>query len=124
MKTLITFVFAFAILIVSCKKEDVSPTGFEVTVVGRDDGIVRDSAEVILYKTLDDFRYNQNYVTYLTTDKSGVVYFKDLPPMEYYIRVAGYHPVEGNEDYPTINSNNKTNYLPEHKITKMTINTW
>ena len=88
-------------------------TTLHITV--RDElGNIVEGATVQLFETEDDYLKEENVVTEGATDKNGIVKFKDLKPMAYYVIVR-------HEDKDNSGGGERTAELEAKRINKLTI---
>ena len=102
--------FSLAILLSSFQ---LIKTTLHITV--RDElGNIVEGSSVQLFETEDDYLKEENVATEGTTDKNGIVKFKDLKPIAYYVIVR-------HEDKDNSGGGERTAELEPKRINKVTI---
>lgn len=97
----------------SFSPNDYLATSLKITV-RNDLGNLESGVLVTLYKTKEDFQKETNFVLKGHTNEKGVVTFKRLDPMAYYVSA-----LKGDMD--NYGAGVQTNPLDENKINKVTI---
>lgn len=114
MKKTVFFLLIMAVLAGSgFSSTEVLPTGLKITI-RNDLGNLESGVIVTLYKSKDDFEKEQNMVMKGYTNEKGVVSFKQLDAIAYYISA-----VKG--DMNNYGAGVQTDPLEANKINKVTI---
>lgn len=79
-------ILSFILITFQSNANDQLPTSLKVTVTD-DLGNIIEDAELILYKSKDDYLNSENAVMSVTSNRNGIAKFKKLDPTEYYIEV-------------------------------------
>lgn len=85
-----------------------------VITVRNELGNIEEGVAVQLYETEDDYKAEKNAVAEGYTDKKGVVKFKELKPIEYFLLAR-------KDDKDNFGGGEKTGKLEDGKINKVTV---
>jgi hypothetical protein len=87
----------------------------QLSITIRDElGNTVENAKVLLYETQDDYNQEKNAVAEGTTDVKGVVKFKELKPISYYV-------IARKDDKDNSGGGEQTGKLDANRINKVTI---
>jgi hypothetical protein len=109
-------IFLIAILlstVVATSGFQLFKTSLRVTVLN-ELGNIEVKAKVVLYKTEEDYKNNQNPVREGKTDKKGIVTFQELEVLPYYISAS-------NGDRDNLGAGEKTELIDEGKLNRITV---
>lgn len=112
MKTSLTF-FGLVSFVLLLSGFQLIKTTLNITVRDELGNVVEDAA-VQLFETEDDYLKEENQVAEGTTDKNGIVKFKDLKAMPYYVIVR-------KDDKDNSGGGERTAELQAKRINKVTI---
>lgn len=85
-----------------------------VVTVRNELGNIEEGAKVQLYENEEDYKAEKNVAAEGVTDKKGVVKFKELKPVAYYLLVR-------KDDKDNFGGGEQTGKLEESKINKVTV---
>lgn len=88
-------------------------TSLRITVLN-ELGNIETNAKVVIFKTEEDYKKNENPVREGITDKKGVVTFQELEVMPYYISAS-------NGDRNNLGGGEKTEAIEEGKLNRINV---
>lgn len=112
MKTIIR-ISLVSIFMLTLMSADLIKTQIVITV-RNELGNIEEGVKVQLYETEEDYKAEKNAVAEGYTDKKGVVKFKELNPIEYFLLAR-------KDDKDNFGGGEKTGKLEENKINKVTV---
>ncbi len=109
----IFLMFSFNIAVMRAEEDQIIGTSLNVTI-RNELGNTEEKVTVQLYANEEDYKSEKNAVAEGVTDKKGVVKFKDLKPVIYYVLAR-----KGDRD--NFGGGEQTNALESGKFNKVTV---